>query len=133
MCNNMNKCRCKRQLPLLNTLSSIEAPRHIGNLLPNLSDSNFSFLCECLQHLLDLSSPHLKVNKEQRDLLRRFFASERKNLLYLANPRKSTKNKKKLISKVSRQTGGAHPLLLLLGEAIPVITNLISKWIGGKT
>lgn len=126
----MQQRELKKHLGVIEALSEIDNKSHVAQVLPQLNDDTFNFICTCVKHLLNKSSPYFSLTNSDTDLVRRLLAPEKKRFLYLANPRVTVRNKKKLLFK--NQTVGAFGIATLLGSLLPVIVEGIIKLVTKK-
>ena len=104
-------------LPFLQTFKELR-PAQRGILLAHLDDSSCEILCDAVANVL--KNP--KVNSATRKKLGKSLNPHKVLLRKLANPKESTKSKRKILYKV-----GGFPLASILTAAVPLLLNLFSK------
>lgn len=106
--------RLKRHLPILRKLKGTKSKKERAELLTR---DILRTVCECAKNELHFGIPLKEAEKKR---LKRY----KKQTLYLVDPKKSLQSKKKKLV----QSGGF--LGALLGPALMVIPELISKILG---
>ena len=124
---NMRLEKLKNRSNFMHSLNSIP-PRKQMHILKNLDDAGLSFLNDCLTCILKGHSRHLKLKPKDRKLATKMWLPYRTKLQTMSDP----KHRYRVLRGIRRQTGEGLIFSALIAAAIPLITNLISKLIGGK-
>ena len=111
------KSHLKKVLPFLQMFKELR-PVQRGILLDHLNDESCETLCETITNVL--TNP--KLAKGKRTKLKKVLAPHKNSLRSLTKPRLSKKTKRKRLNQI-----GGFPIAAILGAAIPLLINLITR------
>ena len=98
-------------------------PAQQMHLMKYFNDDSIAFLNKCLASLVNGSSPHLKLKRDEQQLAQTAWLPYKKQLKRLSNE----DNHGQVLARIRKQTGEGVMFTALLSAAIPLITNLIEQ------